>query len=89
MRMDRLKVNFVFFFCGYQYQYHWININIINRIIGPKRLFLWRCRNRFRFEANSDFGANPDAGSDFDSEANSRTDSETDSKAVSGTISGN
>ena len=39
----------------------------IRSIIGPKRLLLWRCRNRLRFEADSDFEDNFDSGADFDS----------------------
>ena len=63
--MDRLQVKFDSF---------WLSKR---SIIGPIRLFLWRCRNRLRFEADSDFGTDFDSGTDF----NSGTDSEADSLA--------
>ena len=55
---------------------------MIRSIIAPKRLFLWRSRNRLHFEADSDSGA------DSNSRAYTAFDFGTDSGAHSGADSG-
>ena len=76
MRMDRLEVNF-----------YSLRVSILS-IIGPKHLLLWKCRNRFRFEADSDFGANSDAGADFDSGTDSEADSDFGTNSTAESSSG-
>ena len=73
MRVDRLKVNF---------DSLWLSLF---SIIGPKRLFLSRRRNRLRFEADFDFGADSDSRADSGADSDSVTDSGADSGADSDT----